>query len=102
MTAGALYNRILQRRGRWVIEREVADILDSHGLIFHISTDRGGDVASYPTNDEKWRDDVITLMKSARILICSPGATEGTLWEIGQIFANGFEGKTIFMCSGNS
>lgn len=101
-TASVFYNDIIKSRGKWVLEKEMSDVLDTYGLLLCMSSDRGGDVASVPSSDEKWREDVLTLMENARIIICSPGATEGTLWEIDHIFENRFESKTIFLCPGNN
>ena len=42
------------------------------------------------------------LMQEANVIICSPGATEGTSWEVGQIFEHGHQDKTVFLCPGNN
>jgi hypothetical protein len=96
------FNTVIRRRGKWNLEKEMADILDSDGLVLYISSDRGGDIASYHSTDENWRTEVTALMQEANVIICSPGATEGTSWEVGQIFEHGHQDKTVFLCPGNN
>jgi hypothetical protein len=96
------FNTVIKRRGKWTLEKEMADILDSYGLVLYISSDRGGNIASYHSTDENWRTDVAALMQEANVIICSPGATQGTSWEVGQIFEHGHQDKTIFLCPGNN
>jgi hypothetical protein len=96
------YNTVIMRREKWNLEKEMANILDSYGLVLYVSSDRGGDIASYHSTDENWRKDVTGLMQEANVIICSPGTAEGTSWEVGQIFDHGHQDKTVFLCPGNN
>jgi hypothetical protein len=96
------FNTVIKRRGKWTLEKEMADILDSYGLVLYISSDRGGNIASYHSTDENWRTDVAALMQEANVIICSPGATQGTSWEVVRFSSTGTRTRLYFCVQGTT
>ena len=48
------------------------------------------------TSDDKWREELTTLLQDSTAIICIPGAFEGTLWEVNHIIEK-YNHKSIFV-----
>lgn len=96
------YHWIVGSRRFWNLEKVLSDVLDSYGVLIAIGNQEFGDVARIPSTDETWQSDVAPLMRRADLIICNPGRTEGTAWELSKVFGENFEAKTIFVDPGHN
>lgn len=90
------------RRKKWELEGEISGTVENHAIFLAVGND---DYASgavrITSSQERWQSDVEKLMQAARVIICVPGMSSGTGWEIDTIFGRDFLHKTIFVNFGN-
>ena len=97
------YDRTIKARGHWELEEALERRLDGCGLLVSVGNRSlvSGRVR-VASAEESWREDVDRLIDAASLIICVPGATPGTAWEIESLAQRGHLGKTIFVSPGNS
>jgi hypothetical protein len=49
------------------------------------------------TEDERWKSDIVTLMRRAKGILLVPSDREGTIWEIDTLRAEGLLGNVVFV-----
>jgi hypothetical protein len=91
---------IVRARGRWNLERQIADTLDSYGIFWAIGQGRAFGAARIASTEADWQHEVVQLMQRAELIICVPRANEGTKWEINKLFELKLENKAVFMDPG--
>lgn len=86
------------------IERSISKHFSEYAQVFSI----GNPASILPSlrttsiyaTDDKWKETVTTLMERAKMVIIRIGQTGGTLWELEQCIAHGYQHKSIFIVDG--
>jgi hypothetical protein len=91
-----------RHRRRWQLEEVLAETLYRYGFLAAVGQRAASSSGiRIQTSDADWQGEVLKLMRQAQVIICVPGNTAGTRWEVDALHRHGWLDKTVFVNPGN-